>query len=112
MGRSFYAREQDSLGSYVEDLDILASLTDFTNSSSIGNGPVFGCYADFGFCLSSSIMMAMKEEKVTEGDIMINVAKGLAEYLTSGDIVNTWKELRKIEHVLIAAKCLQNFKLC
>ena len=49
MGRSFYAREQDSLGTYVEDLDILASLTDFTTFSSIGNGPVFGCYADFGF---------------------------------------------------------------
>jgi hypothetical protein len=112
MGRSFSAREQDSLSSYVEDLDILASLTDFTNLSSEGGGSVFGCYADFGVCLSSSVMMAMKEEQVTEGDIMTHVAGGLAEYFTSGDIVNTWKELRKIEHVLIAAKCLTNLKLC
>ena len=112
MGRSFSNREPDSLGSYVEDLDILASLTDFTNMSSEGGGSVVGCYADFGVCLSSSVMMAMHEEKVTEGDIMTHVARGLAEYLSSGDIVNTWNELRKIEHILMAVKCLKNLKVC
>ena len=110
--RSFSGREQDNLGNYVEDLDILQSLTDFQNSSSEVGGSVFGCYTDFGFCLSSSFMIALKEETVTEVDIMTHVARGLAEYFTSGDIVNTWKELRKIEHVLIAAKCLTNLKLC
>ena len=112
MGRSFSNRKQDSLSSYVEDLDILASLTDFTNLSSEGGESVFGCYADFGVCLSSSVMMAMKEEQVTEGDIMTHVARGLAEYLSSGDIVNTWNELRKIEHILMAAKCLKKLKVC
>ena len=57
-------------------------------------------------------MMAMKEEKVTEGYIMSNVAKGLAEYFTTGDIVNTWKQLREIKHVMMAAKCLRNLKNC
>ena len=112
MERSFYAREQDDLGRYVEDLDILARLTDFTNLLSEGVGSVFGCYADFGVCLSSSVMMAMREEQVTEGDIMTHVARGLAEYLSSGDIVNTWNEMRKIEHISMAVKCLTNLKVC
>ena len=42
--RSFSGREQDNLGNYVEDLDILQSLTDFQNSSSEVGGSVFGCY--------------------------------------------------------------------
>ena len=120
--RSFPGGEQDILSNNVDDLDmnVLASLADFGQTSAFGNqasegdgtSSVFSCYTDFGFCLSSSVMMAMKEEKVTEKDIMSNVAKGLAEYFTTGDIVNTWKQLREIKHVIMAAKCLRNLKNC
>ena len=119
MGRSFSgSKDKNTVASYLEDLDILSSLSDFENMSAIFENhssegeSTLGCYGDFGFCLSSSVMMAMKEENVTEGDIMTHVAMGLSEYLTSGDIVNTWMELRKIEHVLMAAKCLKRLEMC
>ena len=98
----------------------MAGLADLGQSSSalvsqseeVSNSFSFGCYTDFGICLSSSLMMAMKEEKVTERDILTMVTNGLTEYLTTGDIRNTWKKLREIKHVLMAAKCLRNFKTC
>ena len=116
MDRSFSNRKQ---GNDHDDLDILSSLADFQNISTVfekqeseGGGSVLGCYTDFGFCISSSVMVAMNEKTVTEGHIMTQVARGLAEYLTSGDIVNTWQDLRKIDHVLMAANCLKKLKLC
>ena len=116
MGRSFSGKKQ---GNNLDNLDILSSLADFQNIStafdkeeSEGGGSLFGCYTEFGFCISSSVMVAINEKTVTEGHIMTQVARGLAEYLTSGDIVNTWQDLRKIDHVLMAANCLKKLKLC
>merc|ERR1712179_100448 len=62
MGRSFSDRKQ---ADDHDDLDILSSLSDFQNISRVfdkdeseGGGPLFGCYTDFGFCISSSVMVA------------------------------------------------------
>ena len=119
-GRSFSGGVQEQELTLLANLDVAAGLADFGQSTStfssqgeeVTDSSAFKCFTDFGFCLSSSAMMAMKEDTVTEGDILTMVTDGLAEYVATGDIGNTWKKLREIKHVVMAAMCLQNFKIC
>ena len=53
-------------------------------------------------------MVALNERGVTEVELGSLVARGLAEYLSTGDISDTWKQLRSIKHVRMAAQCLKD----
>ena len=89
----------------LEDLDIL----NFLDKTQEEN---FGCYANLALCVASSVVVAFQEESVSEKEIFGKVANGVGEYLTSGDIANTWQDLGRIQHVQMAAKCLKDFYTC
>ena len=72
----------------------------------------FQCHINFAACLSSTSMIALKERAVTEMDILAMVAEGLAEFFATGDIADTWRKLRKINHVVMAARCLNTYEIC
>ena len=92
-------------GELLEDLGVLNSL-DKTQEED------FGCYAGLALCVASSVVVAFQEEAVTEKEIFGKVANGVGEYLTSGDIANTWQDLGRIQHVQMIAKCLKDFYTC
>ena len=103
--RSFGPTIQEDFRDTMENFDILSSLSDSETNS-------LGCYSSFGFCLSSSVLMALNEETAAEKVIMGHVVKGMAEYFSSGDISSTWQDLREIDHVRKAANCLKQFSNC
>ena len=117
-GRSFSdILREESLDSLLSNL--ASNLDNFGELSSFGinadrDSSKFGyqCHINFGVCLSSTSMMALRERAVTEMDILTMVAEGLAEYFTTGYIADTWKKLRKINHVMMAAKCLNKYEIC
>ena len=71
-----------------------------------------GCLPQLGVCLLSTSMVALNERGVTEVELGSLVARGLAEYLSTGDISDTWKQLRSIKHVRMAAQCLKDYNNC
>ena len=92
-------------GELLEDLDIL-NILEKTHEED------FGCYGDLALCVATSVVVAFQEEAVTEKEIFEKVANGVGEYLTSGDIANTWQDLGRIQHVQMIAKCLKDFYTC
>ena len=92
----------------AERLDNLETLP----TEGVVNSSSLGCYGDFGVCMSYTVMEALREEAVGEREILGKVAEGLAEYLSTGDIANTWRSLREIRHVNMTEKCIRRFKSC
>ena len=117
-GRSFSNAKEDLIVNALRDLDVVTGLEHVMQmyssfgSNSDDNLYGFKCQTYFGVCLLSTSMTALKERAVSELDILTMVAEGFAEYFSTGDIGETWEKLREIKHVMMAAQCLKDFKIC
>ena len=113
-GRSFVDRNPDIMQNVLVGLGMDQRLEEFGNPVTEGvvDRSGFGCYGNLGVCISLTAMEALMEDTVREGEIMTRVSRGLAEYLSTGDITNTWRDLREISHVVTAEKCIRKFKTC
>ena len=114
MGRRFSNSESFIFGNSLENLlekEIFENVNNMEKVSLVEKSP-FGCYLDFGVCLSYTVIEALKEDRWTEREIMVEVSKGFAEYLIDGQIKNTWKRLGDIHHVKLTVGCIKKLNSC
>ena len=72
---------------------------------------VCSSYTETGICLARAVVESLA---VTRGEeeLMVGVGRGVVEYLVTGDIRDTWGQLRRYPHVNTVASCLYHHGRC
>ena len=113
-GRRFSNSDSSIFGNSLENLSEKETFEDrnkMEKVSLVEKSP-FGCYFDFGVCLSYTVIEALKEGRWTEREIIVKVSNGFAEYFIDGQIKNTWKRIGDIPHVQLTIGCIKNLNSC
>ena len=66
-------------------------------------------YRSMAKCMTVAMMQSMMEES---RDMTGDLVSGMVEYLVTGDIADTWTQIRHTPHVNTAATCAHRFTTC
>ena len=72
---------------------------------------VCSSYPGTGVCLARAAMESLALTSEGEG-LMVGVGRGLLEYMVTGDIRDTWRQLRRYPHVNTVVSCLYKHGKC
>ena len=72
-----------------------------------------GCsgYPETGLCLARAGLESLALTGEGE-ELMVGVGRGMVEYLVTGDIRETWGQLRRYHHVNTVVSCLNHHGRC
>merc|ERR1711971_202100 len=69
------------------------------------------CWARYGVCLTRSVFMSLRDLP-NEGRVLVGLAFGAFELITTGGITEAYSDLNEVAHVRHTADCIQHFDSC